>query len=215
MSDASTYPVSFPYGATSAPYSPAAPHRGDDRPCPSGTPVMLAGVQIGLTGATGKVTGAHLHIQEWKGNYAATRKPQNSFKPGVVVNVDPEGTQGDGSFGKFITVQTSDGWNDSYCHLSQINVQVGDRIGGDMWNITKEQIDDISRKTNGKLPGTDFNYAHFTGQSATQALLDELLHDLQPQADQYQAEYASLQEQVSAGSGSFKPYSGPTLYEKN
>lgn len=125
MITAKNYPVNFPYGATSAPYSRLHPHRGDDRACPSGTPIVIGSTTIGLTGATGKVIGAHLHIQEWKGDYANTRKPQNAFKTGVVTNIDPNGTQGDGSFGKFITIRSVDGWSDSYCHLSEINVKVG------------------------------------------------------------------------------------------
>lgn len=131
---ASDYQVSFPYGATSAPYSASRPHRGDDRPCPEGTPVVINSQQIGLTGNTGLSTGPHLHIQEWSGGYATTRKPQNAFQPGTVVNIDPNGTQGDGSFGKFITIQTPDGWNDTYCHLSEINVQVGQEIDMEPFN---------------------------------------------------------------------------------
>ena len=130
MATASDYSVSFPYGATSAPYSPSRPHRGNDRPCPTGTPVVIGSTTIGLTGATGYTFGAHLHIQEWSGSYANTRKPRNEFKGGKVINVDLNGTQGDGSFGKFISIQTSDGWVDSYCHLSKINVKVGQVISG-------------------------------------------------------------------------------------
>lgn len=132
MKDAAQYAINFPYGATSPPYSAASPHRGNDRPCPMGTPIIIEGVTIGLTGATGQVTGPHLHIQEWGSNYTSTRKPQNEFKPGTVTLIDPSGTVGDGSFGKFITIQNSDGWSDSYCHLSQISVKVGDVIGDEM-----------------------------------------------------------------------------------
>lgn len=135
---ASDYKISFPYGATSAPYSPSHPHRGDDRACPTGTPVVINGVTIGLTGATGFVDGPHLHVQEWHNNYLDIRKPQNAFKGGIVTNIDPNGTQGDGSFGKFITVKTADGWSDSYCHLSEIKVKIGQELkavqgGNDMY----------------------------------------------------------------------------------
>lgn len=143
---AQDYQINLPYGSTAQPYSTTHPHRGDDRPCPSGTPIIIDGQEIGLTGATGYVFGAHLHIQEWHDTasgdkYANTRKPQNAFRPGIVVNIDPvgtypnnknDGTQGDGSFGKFITIQTADGWNDTYCHLSRIDVAVGDIIGDKM-----------------------------------------------------------------------------------
>lgn len=136
---AQDYPVYFPYGATSAPYSTTNPHKGNDRCNAVGVPVVINGTQIGLTGFTGDVVpknekGAHLHIQEWHGGYANTRNPQNEFKGGVVTNIDPTGTQGDGSFGKFITIQTPDGWNDTYCHLSEIDVKIGDRIGEPMFN---------------------------------------------------------------------------------
>lgn len=129
---AQDYAVNFPFGATSAPYSATRPHRGNDRPCPAGTPIVINGTVIGLTGATGYVFGAHLHIQEHTAdNYSNVRKPQNEFKPGTVIGVYPN-SKGDGSFGKFIDIQTADGWVDSYCHLSAINVQVGQKVGGSM-----------------------------------------------------------------------------------
>lgn len=132
------YPVTLKYGATSYPYTPSKPHRGRDYGCPSGTSLVVGGQTIGLSGATGYVFGAHTHVQEWAGGYANTREPNNAFKGGTVVNIDPvgtypnnknDGTQGDGTFGKFITIQSADGWNDTYCHLSQINVQIGQKVG--------------------------------------------------------------------------------------
>ena len=49
------------------------------------------------------------------------------------MNVDLNGTQGDGSFGLFVDVQTADGWRESYCHLSRIDVKVGQKLeGGNM-----------------------------------------------------------------------------------
>jgi hypothetical protein len=157
---ASDYPINFPYGATVSPYSAAHPHRGDDRACPEGTPIVINGITIGLTGETGFVEGAHLHIQEWSGDYSNTRKPQNAFKGGRIVNIDPAGTQGDGSFGKFITIQTPDGWNDSYCHLSEINVAVGQVIGdNEMSTVSDTEIDQMS-------------WAYF-GYGASQEFIDE------------------------------------------
>lgn len=126
--NASDYPINFPYGSSDPPYSTAHRHRGDDRPCPEGTPIVMDGVTIGLTGHTGEYQGVaylpHLHIQEWQGDFANTREPQNSFEGGTVVQA---GTLSE--FGNYVTIQTSDGWNDSYCHLSKINVKVGDEVG--------------------------------------------------------------------------------------
>lgn len=159
---ASDYNITFPYGATSAPYSPTLPHRGDDRPCPTGTPIVIAGQTIGLTGATGNVIGAHLHIQEWAGDYANTRKPQNAFKSGVVINVDLNGTQGDGSFGKFITIKTDDGWNDSYCHLSKINVAVGQTIGEVMGIPDNDAFYGRFNKLTKQIRGREMSREEFT-----------------------------------------------------
>lgn len=117
------YPISFPYGATTPPYSPGHAHRGDDRAAPGVTPILVEGVQIGLVGTTGLSTGNHTHLQEWQGNMANTRKPQNWFKGGTVTAA----TQSS-DFGNYVTI-TRDGWNDTYAHLSRIDVKIGDIIG--------------------------------------------------------------------------------------
>ena len=157
---ASDYAVNFPYGATTDPYSKIRPHRGNDRPCPAGTPIVIGGTTIGLTGATGMVSGPHLHIQEHTaGNYANTRKPQNEFKPGTVIGVYPN-SLGDGTFGKFIDIQTDDGWVDSYCHLSQINVQVGQKVGAMSDSSISESEIDVLRIGHSEIGGWDLNEVH-------------------------------------------------------
>lgn len=157
---AQDYEVNLPYGATSAPYSRLHPHRGNDRPCPAGTPVVIGGTTVGLTGATGYVIGAHLHIQEHTaGDYANTRKPQNEFKGGTVIGVYPN-SLGDGTFGKFIDIQTDDGWVDSYCHLSQINVQVGQKVGAMSDSSISESETDVLRIGHSEAGGWDLNEVH-------------------------------------------------------
>lgn len=152
---ASDYSVTFPYGETSDPYSPASPHRGDDYPCPQGTLIVIGSTTIGTTGATGFVFGAHLHVQEWQGNASITRKPQNAFKGGTVVNLSTNKDQG--SWGRFITIH-KDGWNTTYAHLDTINVSIGQVI-------TEEQMindDDIGilRILHSEIGGWDLNRTH-------------------------------------------------------
>lgn len=134
---AQDYSINFPYGATDPPYgTPSLPyHRGEDRPCPRGTPVVINGVTIGLTGDTPGppyCLGPHLHIQEWQGNVVTTRKPCNSFIPGAVV-----ATGNASQWGNYVTIRNADGWNTTYCHLSRIDVRGGQIIGAPAPNPPK------------------------------------------------------------------------------
>lgn len=126
---AQDYPVEFGYGAQDGTYygprgSVGLFHRGNDRYTPAGTPIVVAGVTIGLTGATGLVSGPHLHTQAWTGTTANTQDPTPfDFKPGRVVAA---GTAS--QWGNYITIEVN-GVNLTYAHLSQINVSAGQVIG--------------------------------------------------------------------------------------
>lgn len=141
------YPVSFPFGSTAPPYNPSHPHRGNDRAAPIGTPIIVTGATIGFVGMTGLATGPHCHTQEWQGSKLNVRKPQNEFKPGTVVEVDRDGTSGDRSLGKYVTIQNADGWNTSYCHMNVTNAKVGDIIkqGGNMPYVDQAVLDDYEK----------------------------------------------------------------------
>lgn len=120
MKDASQYPVSYPYGATTPPYSPNNPHRGEDRKCPKGTPVIVNGVQIGLTGSTGLTTGPHLHVQK---NIGSRNYPPNGqgfqFNNAKVIKAATDKWNGNH------VVLEADGFQWYYLHLDKITCSVG------------------------------------------------------------------------------------------
>jgi hypothetical protein len=225
---ASDYPVTLRYGATVPPYTADHPHRGRDYGCPSGTPVLVGGEQIGLSGATGKVIGPHLHVQEWSTDYAITRDPQNAFNGGTVVNVDRTGTQGDGSFGKFVTVQTPDGWHDSYCHLSEINVEIGDKLGDTMTEqeayAVVSQIYRVATDVDPEPGQADYWAKRIQASPATAAELASALGGSDYKGDlqfRYKGRHynedmeTKYQQGLADGGGGVTPYSGPDLFVKN
>lgn len=120
------YSVSFPYGATSSPYSPASPHRGNDRPCPNGTPIVIGDTTIGWTGMTGWATGPHLHTQAGTDEWCQrTFEPTGlEFQPGTVVHWGWAD-----QWGNYVIIQVGGGYI-CYAHLSQTNVSVGQVING-------------------------------------------------------------------------------------
>lgn len=124
---ASDYPISFAYGDVDGVYyTNLHPHRGNDRPTPEGTPLVIGSQTIGWTGNTGLTSGAHIHTQagtdEWCQN---TVEPSPyEFQPGIVT------TTGWGSqWGNFIIIQTG-GHYICYAHLSGINCNEGQLITG-------------------------------------------------------------------------------------
>lgn len=131
MKTAKDYRVTFPYGATRPPYSPSHPHKGNDRAMPTGVPIVIGDTTIGLSGASGKVTGPHLHTQAGKDFHTQrTVKPDRlEFKPGVVAN---RRTDNEGEWGRFVTIQVGKEYI-TYAHLDKVNVKVGDRIKEDMY----------------------------------------------------------------------------------
>lgn len=134
---AQDYPIGMHYGSTDAPYSNKSPHRGDDYLVPNRTELFIGDILAGLTGSTGYTTGPHLHVQEWFVDVANTRKPQHAFEGGTVVAANNNPDQ---QWGKHITTQNADGWNTTYAHLSEVNVKVGQVIGGEM--VTNESLED-------------------------------------------------------------------------
>lgn len=138
MKDASQYPVSFAYGATDGLYyAPTRAqssnpslwirpyHIGDDRAMPIGTPVIVNGVTIGLSGT--RYGGAHLHIGRFVGGGATNPNGGGfSFTNAVVTEINEDDVNG-----KYVRVQ-ADGASWVYLHLSNNNlVTVNQQLKGE------------------------------------------------------------------------------------
>lgn len=122
MAIASDYRVTFPYGSTADPYGTAANpyHRGEDREMPVGTPVIINGVQIGLSGNSGWSFAPHLHVGRFvNGADTAPKGGGFSFSSATVTQISE-----DTKNGKYIRIQ-ADGASWVYLHLSQQTCSIG------------------------------------------------------------------------------------------
>lgn len=121
---AKDYPVSFPYGATTPPYGTVANpyHRGDDHYMPDGTPVVINGTQIGLSGHTGWVTGPHLHIGRFVNGKDTNPNGQGFNLPNPVTVTD---FGYDATNGNYVGLRDGQGIRWVYLHLNSSNVVVG------------------------------------------------------------------------------------------
>lgn len=132
MKTAKDYKVTFPYGATDGTYygvtARSKPtyigsyHRGDDRAMPQGTPVVVNGVQIGLSGQTGAADGPHLHVGRFVNSLDTNPQGGFSFKNAVVTEIGEDDVNG-----KYVRVQ-ADGASWVYLHLSKQTAKVGQKL---------------------------------------------------------------------------------------
>ena len=163
---AAQYPITFGYKAVDGKYyGPngivGKYHRGNDRPCPTGTPINISGVTIGLTGATGLVSGPHLHTQACTAgsSYADDFNPAPyEFKNGTVVVAGWHS-----QFGNRIVIRVG-GVDITYAHLSKINVAVGQQIGGSEVFQNIDEVKEAYRQMRG-VEGTDAEMRPWIGQS--------------------------------------------------
>lgn len=128
---AQDYPTTFPFGATSEPYSAAHPHKGNDHPTPMRTPLIIGDTLVGYTGNSGEYMGMkyapHLHIQAGRDEWVQQVLDPNpyEFKPGMVVHAARAS-----QWGNYVIIRLDNGVYVCYAHLDEIVVKEGQQIGG-------------------------------------------------------------------------------------
>ena len=132
---AKDYPITTPYGKVAGYPLNNGFHNGIDYGCPTGTPVVVNGVTIGLSGATGYVTGAHLHVGRWVNGTVTNPQVGGGFQfnNAVVSEIGYDTTNGN-----YVRVQ-ADGASWVYLHLSKTLVKVGQVLQGVSDMIENEQ----------------------------------------------------------------------------
>lgn len=144
---AADYPVTFPFGATTFPYSKQHPHMGEDRKMPLNTEVWVSKTLIGLAGTTGKSTGVHTHTQKIVSGEVVNPKGGgfNVPLPAVVIETGTLWTNPlkYREIGNFVRIKDAKGVVWSFFHLNKVLVKKGDKIGVKM--VTAGQLADLYR----------------------------------------------------------------------
>lgn len=136
MAIAADYPITTGYGQIPGYPLNGGFHRGQDRYMPIGTPVPVNGVTIGLSGNSGAVSpkptpanpnsGQHLHIGKWQGDTVMNPNGGGFALSNPTVTY----TGYDATNGYHIKLLDDKGITWLYDHLSEIKVNLGDKIGG-------------------------------------------------------------------------------------
>ncbi len=104
-------------------------HTGEDRAMPTGTPIYIKNKisgkwkTVAKSGATGYVTGPHVHVGKYAGGWSLRNPNRTGFaltKPKVVAVGE------DSVNGKYVKVRNVFGTVWVYLHLSSVSCKVGD-----------------------------------------------------------------------------------------
>jgi len=173
---AQDYPVTTPYGQVAGYPLNNGFHNGIDYGCPSGTPVVVNGVTIGLSGATGYATGPHLHVGRWIGSTVTNPVGGFNFKSAVVTQVASDAVNGN-----YVRLQ-ADGASWVYLHLSKQLVTVGQVLQGeqdmpipDADNYYWRYGQDLAMRLRGRQLSRDEFRKYIVGQTDLRAV--EILSD--------------------------------------
>lgn len=235
---ASDFPITFGYGRTDPPYGTAQYpyHRGNDYYMPDGTPIVVNGVLIGLSGHSGFVTGPHCHVGKW-----VNGKDQNpngqawTLDNPIVSEVGYDDTNG-----YWVKLRDSMATTWIYLHMTPNSqaVKVGDRLS----NLPKYKENNMAASTDIVDETTirlEYNNSLFrdaspeevqawlssginvegfqrnVGSSQEHYGYQETLAQApakDKQIKDLQAKVADLEKQLASATGGKVPYSGPALF---
>lgn len=200
MRDASTYPITTGYGYVAGYPLNNGFHKGQDRAMPTGTSVLVNGVQVGLSGSTGASTGPHLHIGRYV-NGAATNPAGGGFSIAGAVVLD---TGFDNINGNYVRV--TDGGNGSvwvYLHLSTIRVVKGQPLKGGEPMLNEGDIKNIWRALYDKEP-TAAEIAAYNGKSFKELVYNTAI----PRVNEFKRKITELSQDnvppILLGPGNYK-----------
>lgn len=153
---AKDYPVTFPYGATTAPYSPAHPHTGEDRKMPLDERVAIEvnGVVVGYAGTTGNSTGIHTHTQRQDKNGKVIHPQGGGFDVSQPTIVTATGFNS--SIGNFVRYKDGNGETWSQFHMdSPAVVRVGQQLIEEEDMPNDGDVDNVYLMFNGRKATND------------------------------------------------------------